>query len=594
MWSSRLFWRLFLAYGALYVALSLSFVLLESQRHEAVFRNHARQRLHDTAVVLRSRIAGDLRTGSRDVLQQRIGALGQDTQLRLTIVAEDGEVIADSRKDPRLMENHRNRPELVAAASEGIGESVRTSSTFGIPMMYYAVDVRDQGKLVALVRVSVGGATLQQQIWEARRFLWLIAACVGLVAAPLSYFVVGRIVRPLGRITASARAIAAGDYDHPVRVHSRDEIGDLGAAFRRMQEELTSRIKQLQDYAERLAAVLGGMVEGVLAVDSGKRVLLANDACRSLLGIPSSDVVGLPLSDVTRNLDIHLAVSEAMDVQVPVEREAVASGPPRRTLHLLATCLPGEPSGGCVVVLHDVTDLRRLENMRRDFVANVSHELKTPLASIKAYAETLRLGAVNDPEHNAEFVMRIEEQAQRLNQLIVDLLHLSRVESGKQAFEFTSVSVAEAVERTARQHAEVAATNDVLLEIDSRCEDAVVWADRQGVRTLLDNLVDNAIKYTAPGGRVRVKWRTAQQRVVLEVEDTGIGIAEEDQQRIFERFYRIDKARSRQLGGTGLGLAIVKHLAQAFGGDVGLASQPGAGSTFRVRLPLAPKANAED
>jgi two-component system phosphate regulon sensor histidine kinase PhoR len=240
---------------------------------------------------------------------------------------------------------------------------------------------------------------------------------------------------------------------------------------------------------------------------------------------------------------------------------------------------------GVMVVLHDLTELRRLENMRRELVANVSHELKTPLAAIKAYAETLRLGAVNDPEHNLHFVQRIEEQADRLHALILDILQLARLESGQQSFELTDVPVAATIAKCAEQFQETAAAKkiDVCTELPS--PELTVWADAEGVETILNNLLDNALKYTPAGGRVVVSASAVGRNVRFEVQDNGIGIAPEEQERIFERFYRVDRARSRELGGTGLGLSIVKHLAHSFGGSVSVESQLGKGSIFRVELP---------
>jgi two-component system phosphate regulon sensor histidine kinase PhoR len=238
-----------------------------------------------------------------------------------------------------------------------------------------------------------------------------------------------------------------------------------------------------------------------------------------------------------------------------------------------------------MVVLHDMTELRRLENLRRELVANVSHELKTPLAAIKGYAETLRLGAVHDPENNLHFVRRIEEQADRLHELILDILQIARLESGQQAFEFVDVPLAEVIEQGCEQFAETAAARQVSLSAELPPRELTVWADDEGVRTILSNLIDNALKYTPAGGSVAVRAAADAASATLTIADTGIGIAEQDQQRIFERFYRADKARSRELGGTGLGLSIVKHLAQSFGGHVSVESQPGGGSTFRVQLP---------
>ena len=544
-----------------------------------------RDGLQRTAMVLASAVAQD--PTAANAWQETLVELERDTGLRFTILEPSGRVIADSASDPTHMEDHRSRPEITAAIEHGVGEAVRRSSTTAVEMLYVAVPLRRNGRVVAVVRVASSLKVLREEIHGNRRFLWLTALLVGLVAAPISYLVVGRIVKPLSQFTEVISAIARGNYRQPVAIGGRDELGRLGDAFRRMQEELANRIEQLQQYAERLAAVLSGMVDGVLAVDAEQRIILANDAAKSLLGIRSNEIVGRALLEATRNLEIHEAVREALGKGGPCEREVTTTDASRHTLRVLATRLRGEPCSGVLIVLHDVTQLRRLENMRRDFVANVSHELKTPLSSIKAYAETLRLGAIDDPEHNLRFVQRIEEQAQRLHQLIADLLHLARVESGKQAFQFAFVPLLEAVERCVGNFREIASTNGVDLHIEPGCEAVVVWVDRQGLATILDNLLDNAIKYTLRGGKVRVRWRRENQTAVLEVQDTGIGIAVEDQKRIFERFYRVDKARSRELGGTGLGLAIVKHLVQAFGGEVRVVSELGAGSTFAVRLRTA-------
>jgi two-component system phosphate regulon sensor histidine kinase PhoR len=328
------------------------------------------------------------------------------------------------------------------------------------------------------------------------------------------------------------------------------------------------------------------MLEGVLAVDAAQRVLFANQASRQLLGIETRNVVGRSMLEVTRNRAIHDAAVGALALEEPYEHEFETHGASRKKLAMRATKLPGEPCPGVVIVLYDVTELRRLESLRREFVANVSHELKTPLASIKAYAETLRLGAVHDASHNVGFVQRIEEQADRLHELILDLLHLARVETGKEAFDIKESSLGDVVERFLAVYRQQAAPQRQTIVVEAAAEPVVTRADEEGLATILDNLVSNAIHYTPDEGTITIRWYAQDRSAVLEVQDTGIGIAARDQARVFERFYRVDTARSRELGGTGLGLAIVKHLAQAFGGEVGLESELGKGSTFRVRLPL--------
>jgi two-component system phosphate regulon sensor histidine kinase PhoR len=373
--------------------------------------------------------------------------------------------------------------------------------------------------------------------------------------------------------------------NQPGPLDQRDEVGVLTGAFDQMQRDLARRLDQIQDNNERLQTVLSSMTEGVLAVGPDNTILLANEAGRQLLSFATPNPIGRSLLEVTRARPVFEAVSQALATVAPIVTEFESPGPMRRTLSLRAARLPGEPCPGVMIVLHDMTELRRLESLRRELVANVSHELKTPLSAIKGYAETLRLGAVNDQEHNLHFVRRIEEQADRLHELILDILQIARVESGEQSFDLTDVPIAELVEQCADQFAEVAAAKQVELRIHTPAADVTAYADEEGVRTILNNLVDNGIKYTPTGGNVVIRAVAEAATVVLQVEDTGLGIAEKEIDRIFERFYRVDKARSRELGGTGLGLSIVKHLAHAFGGNVSVESQPGRGSTFRVELP---------
>jgi two-component system, OmpR family, phosphate regulon sensor histidine kinase PhoR len=423
---------------------------------------------------------------------------------------------------------------------------------------------------------------------DLQRRGWMVTLAVGVIAVGATYVAVGRIVRPLTQLTEGAQAIAAGDEEHPVYVQTHDELGLLGAAFNHMQHKLHRRLAQLRENSERLATVLGSMVEGVIAVDTEQRILLANDAGRTLLDFVTTDAIGRPLLEVTRSRPVHDAVRSVFENGKPVHREFESPGTTRRVLSLRATRLPGDPCPGVMVVLHDVSELRRLENLRRELVANVSHELKTPLASIKAYAETLRLGAIDDPEHNMAFVGRIEEQAERLHQLILDLLQIARIEAGQETFDVAPVPIADIVETSLSQHAGVADQKRIRLILEAPSAPLAAMADDEGLLTILNNLIDNAIKYTPEEGSVTIRWREAENSMVLiEVEDTGIGIAPPDQARVFERFFRVDKARSRELGGTGLGLSIVKHLVQAFHGTVGLASKPKQGTTFRISLPRA-------
>lgn len=416
-----------------------------------------------------------------------------------------------------------------------------------------------------------------RELLSGAAFTGLSLLCVTLITR--------RAVRPLRQLSESAQKIANVDDDLSLPNENRDEVGFLGFVLNQMQRRLSRRVDQLKENSERLTTVLGSMVEGVIAVRPDGALILANEASRNLLDITTLDPIGRRLLEVNRCLAVHEAVEEAFRNVAPVQREFESTGPTRRVLSLRATRLPGAPCPGVMVVLHDVTELRRLENLRRELVANVSHELKTPLALIKTDAENLRLGAINDPDNNLNFVRRIEEQADLLNQMILDLLQLARVESGSQVFEITDVSIADVVLDCMEYYVELAHAKGV--SITSACppDPVFAWADEEGVRTILSNLIDNAVKYTPAGGSVVVSWRADENMAVIEVQDTGIGIAAKDQSRVFERFYRVDKARSRERGGTGLGLAIVKNYVQRLGGSVALESSIGVGSKFQVRLP---------
>ena len=423
------------------------------------------------------------------------------------------------------------------------------------------------------------------------------AAAVGAVGAALfAWYFARRQTKPVRELTQAARRVGQGE-DLP-RV-SLDAVGDLavlGQTFNRMSDRLAERIARLEEDRQQLRTILSGMVEGVVALDADQRILFANDRATHLLELTAHNPVGRRLWEVVRHRALLDVVQRALAHPEPAQQEINWTGAAPRSLTVHAARLPGQPPRGAVVVLHDTSDLRRLERLRQEFVANVSHELKTPLSVIKACVETLLLGAVDDPQHRGPFLERIAEQGDRLYALILDLLSLARIESGDELFELTAVPVGPAVQACLERHQARAETRHLTLTVASvngRAADGddgvVAWADEEAFDQILDNLVDNALKYTPDGGRIHVDWRQEGEFVCLEVTDTGIGIPEQDLARIFERFYRVDKARSREMGGTGLGLSIVKHLVGAMRGSVRAASRVGQGTTFAVRLPRPPR-----
>jgi len=410
---------------------------------------------------------------------------------------------------------------------------------------------------------------------------------ITLLTLAAGYAVIAHLVSPVQALHKAAIAMASGAYRQRAFVTNRDELGALAGSFNKMSEELGQRISQLQESDRRQATVLGGMIEGVVAVDDRQRVLFANDAAGRLFDFDPHEVEKRPLLEVVRSHPLHLAVKSAIVSRTPQRLEVEWDG---RFLSVQVTPLIGEPAGA-VVVLHDTTDLKRLENLRRDFVANVSHEFKTPLSTIKANAETLALGAVDDIENRMRFIEGISTQSERLEALIQDILTLARIESAQQPFDIAKVNLEKAITSCLRDFSDRAHTKQVELQAvpPQGIDKVLVRADRNGCRVILNNLLDNAVKYTPAGGKVTVSWAPAtvngSPMVRIEVADTGSGIPEEKQARVFERFYRVDEARSRDRGGTGLGLSIVKHLTQSFGGDVAVANRPEGGAVFTVTLP---------
>ncbi|MBP87039.1 MAG: PAS domain-containing sensor histidine kinase [Planctomycetaceae bacterium] len=460
MWTSRLFWKLFAVYAGLLLAFVATLSLVLAKWNQAAVKNATHARLSGIAAVVRSQLGNDLAAGSIDELRSKTDEFAEESGVRITLSAKDGGVLADSVEDPAAMQNHRNRPDLIAAREQGIGENIRRSPTLGRRMQYYSLAVLRDDELVGFVRVSVDEPSVGAAGWSNQRALWGLGLVTLLSVALASHLRARSIAANLQRLSKGSQAMAAGDFEPPIAIRSNDEFENLAEALSEARATLATRIAGLEDHNETMSTVLGGMVEGVLAVDSERRILLANEASLLLLNV-AGPVAGRSLLEVVRNVEIEAFVTESLQADSTCQREIDLPGPPRRTLHVLATQLASATKPGVVVVLHDVTALRRLENMRRDFVANVSHELKTPLASIKAYSETLRMGAINDPEHNLGFVERISEQAERLHQLIADILHLARVESGDEAFEMTAVDVGAAVERCVAQHRQFAAQRQV-------------------------------------------------------------------------------------------------------------------------------------
>ena len=501
---------------------------------------------------------------------------------RVTLVAADGAVVADSDvplEELARVESHADRPEVRAALAGEVGQATRRSETVFRPLFYLAVPV---GPGAGVVRVAVGLDELEAAVAGLRRQL-LVAGGFGLAAAlTLSFLFSAYTVRPLGRMRETLAAIARGDLERRLPARSGDELGEIARAVNAMAGQLRLRLDQITAEKEQLHAVLSSMVEGVLVLDSDGRIVMVNPRARELLSI-WGPAEGRKLLEVARHPGIDDVLREAPLAAAPVVSDMEVGG---RAILLHAVRFPAQgPPTGSVAVLHDVSELRHLENVRRDFVANASHELQTPLTAIRGFAETLLANSL-PPEKVRSQIEVILRNAERLGNLIRDMLELSRIESRRVPLQASEVDVVKLTRLVLRDMEP--RMKERSLQVSLEQAGAVpAWADRRALEQVLTNLLDNAVKYTDPGGTVSVQVGSSPEAVRISVRDTGIGIPAEDQARIFERFYRVDKARSRALGGTGLGLAIVKHLVQAMEGDIYVESRPGQGSTFRFSLPRA-------
>jgi two-component system phosphate regulon sensor histidine kinase PhoR len=544
-----------------------------------------------TDLLVRARLAAErvAASGAAASDRERIDALAGDLAAaagaRVTFVDMAGAVVGDSEVElaqlPDL-ENHASRPEIVEALAAGGGSSVRYSATVGRRMMYAAVPVRRDGVTIGSARLALPLTDLEEAIGRMHASLGM-GALIGLLVAVVASFTAARLTsRRLLDMIGVARRMAEGDLAARTRAAGEDEIATLGKALDQLADSLSRTVTELRAERDLLTGIMSSMNEGVLVVGADGRIVLTNPALRAMLLI-GADAIGKSVLQVVRNADLNQLLENAAHDQSG-EVELGLTGLMQRRALVRAVSLP-ESQGGVLAVFVDVTELRRLESIRRDFVANASHELRSPLTTVRAAAETLRT-VDNDPQAAERFIELIQRNAERLANLIDDLLELSRIESRDLKLDVEELDLAIVAERTITQHAHRAQLKAIGLSHDLAAAPRV-RADRRALEHILGNLIDNAIKYCPEGAQVRMRAAAEQARVRVFVTDNGPGIAPEHQPRIFERFYRVDAGRSRELGGTGLGLSIVKHLVEALGGTVSVESRVGTGSTFSFTLQRA-------
>jgi two-component system, OmpR family, phosphate regulon sensor histidine kinase PhoR len=590
---ARLFWRLGLTYGVL-----LLVVLLAVQLYSArVIRSQAIRSANDQLASLLGLAFANPPLSTDPIELRNWTARAARSGARVTIIDNTGRVLVDSEADADKMENHADRPEVQQAFARGTGQSVHRSVTLGRELVYRAQRYDQPGNPPIVIRLALPLSQIDLSLVELRQRQLVATLVVLLIGALVSFAFARMFAARVQRLQRFSQRIAEGDFRPLLREGPRDELSDLADSLNLTAARMDREIRLLSGERNRSSAILRSMVEGVAVIDAEERLVFYNRAFSEILNVDAAGAEGRPLIEVIRNSDLLSLIRRALhgeeglqtDITMGITQTQSFSitAAPVKALDISASVrAPNEKPSGAVVVLHDVTELRRLERVRQDFVANVSHEFKTPLTAIQGFAETLLAGALDDPENNRRFLEIIRNHAMRLARLTNDLLKLARIEAGKMELEFSSVGLLELIEACTETTLLKANRKEITLEITVPPQLPAVRGDAALLRDVLQNLLDNAIQYTPPRGHISVAASAGLREAVITVADTGIGIPLADSERIFERFYRVDAARSREAGGTGLGLSIAKHIVEAHGGRLWVESSVGQGSKFSFSLPL--------
>ena len=589
MLRSRILWKLYAGYVALILLSTIVVGVLVSNQVEEETLIEIERSLDVRAALLSDVASESFSLSSHLQVQERFRTLGDKTNTRYTIIKSDGTVIADSEENPGTMDKHANRPEVLAARSHGFGMATRFSNTIDTNMMYFALSVHKEGLLLGYVRTSLPLSVIDSRLSRIRNIVLFGMGVSIFVALLLGFFVARGFAKPLTAMTTIAESMSDGNYDQRVSINRKDEIGSLAGALNKMARSSRERMETIALDNNKLLAILAGMVEGVVAVDRSETIIHLNEAAGRILDILPQEDIDRRIWEATQSQELCQVISEALNEETEIRKKLqIITGSTNQIVEVHASPFRDAAGGlvGVVAVIYDVSELERLENIRRDFVANVSHELKTPITAIRGLVETVINDKKMSPENHRNFLLKTMDQTIRLSTIVTDLLALSRLESVGIDLTREPIDLREVVNSSMRALLPVSEDKGIQIESHIPDEPIQVLGDREALYQSFNNLLDNAIKYNSINGTVWVRLQKEDGNAVIEVQDTGIGVEPLERHRIFERFYRVDKARSRQLGGTGLGLSIVKHTTLSHGGQLSVESTPGTGSTFQISIPL--------
>jgi two-component system phosphate regulon sensor histidine kinase PhoR len=591
MSNKRLLWQLYPAYLLIMLVSLIAVAWYASSALRTFDLEQTKAGLEARALLIEELFSSEIAQSDFQQIDALCKELGQKAATRITVILPEGKVVGDSEESPQKMDNHADRPEVVEALTGRTGSSERYSYTLKESRMYVAIPLKQNNNIIGVLRTSISMNIVDQAVSAIQFRIAIGGFIIAVLMALVSLWISRRITRPLELLRIGARRFARGNLTHKLPLTGSQEISDLADALNQMAAELDEKIRNIVEQRNEREAILTSMVEGVLAVDTQERLIRLNQTAARLVGVDPARAQGRMLQEVVRNHELQQLVTDVLATQNPKEDEILLhdNGGGERYLHAHGTILHDSQNqvAGVLVVLHEVTRLKKLEKVRRDFVANVSHELRTPVTSIKGFVETLLDGAMNNPQELQRFLQIVATQTDRLNAIIEDLLTLSRIEQETEKAEIAlAPGPIKSVLETAIEVCNMkASSKDIHIEFN--CEDDIqAPINPPLLEQAIINLLDNAIKYSPSKQTIYLTANRVNNEVVIQVRDNGCGIGSEHLPRIFERFYRVDKARSRKLGGTGLGLAIVKHIAQAHKGRASVESILGQGSTFFIHLPL--------
>ena len=581
--------KLILSYFLL-VFLSLGFVAFFLDKNlEEKSLQEIKSVLTDQARLIESNISANFPSlNDQARLGKLVKDLGDKIKSRITVIDLTGKVLADSeRAQPEIakLENHANRPEVYQALNNKLGQEIRYSYTLRIAMLYIALPIKQNNQNIGVLRLAFPLTSVQKVLFTVRKTIILGLFLTLCFAFLLSSLLAKVVISPINRIIHISSKFAQGDFTLRIPPGSSDEIGQLAITLNKMAQDIEEKISEIGRQKQHLEAIFNSMVEGVIVIDSSERIISINHAIEELFNIKQDQIQGKFFLESIRNSDIFSIIASAIKNNNFISKEITLIMPVLKVVKVnVSPIFENNKVTGAITVIQDITQMRHLETMRRDFVANVSHELKTPLTSIRGFVETLLEGALEDKENRVNFLKIIDTHVNRLNTLIDDLLDLSHIESKEMALNKEKFTLVHLVNLVISQFDFQIRSKTIALSSDLD-SDLEIIADKSKIEQVLINLINNAIKYNKEKGFVRIYAQELPGKIKIIIEDSGTGIPVKDVPRIFERFYRVDKARSRELGGTGLGLSIVKHIIELHGGSVGLESTEDIGSKFWFILP---------